>query len=287
MGLTVNGTRIEDAEIREEAGRLAEEVARNFPWLDPVAQKLQAEDLAKERIIEHQLLFEKSQRKLPELASEEVKEEFKRFTKRHGGEKGFLQKFKIRKSDLPKVKQDMADDLRFRKYIQSIYQQLPQVTEEQIQSEYENSKASFKRPDEYRAAHIVYHTNNGQDPEEAKAKAEGDLARLQKGESFAKIADEESDCPGNGGDLGWFAEGYMVEEFEDVVFKLEFGKYSDVFKTPFGYHIARLDDKREGNYVPLEEVSIDIRQNLETENRDRKFKEILSELRSQADIRTV
>ena len=287
MGLTVNGTRIEDAEIREEAGRLAEEIARNFPWLDPVAQKLQAEDLAKERIIEHQLLFEKSQRKLPELASEEVKEEFKRFTKRHGGEKGFLQKYKIRKSDLPKVKQDMADDLRFRKYIQSIYQQLPQVTEEQIQSEYENSKASFKRPDEYKAAHIVYHTNNGQDPEEAKAKAEGALARLQKGESFAKIADEESDCPGNGGDLGWFAEGYMVEEFENVVFKLEFGKYSDVFKTPFGYHIARLDDKREGNYVPLEEVSIDIRQNLETENRDRKFKEILSELRSQADIRTV
>ena len=287
MGLKVNGTRIEDAEIREEAGRLTEEVARKFPWLDPVAQKLQAEDLAKERIIEHQLLFEKSQRKLPELASEEVKEEFKRFTKRHGGEKRFLQKFKIRKSDLPKVKQDMADDLRFRKYIQSIYQQLPHVTEEQIQSEYENSKASYKRPDEYKAAHIVYHTNNGQDPEEAKAKAEAALVRLQKGESFAKIADEESDCPGNGGDLGWFAEGYMVEEFEDVVFKLEFGKFSDVFKTPFGYHIARLDDKREGDYVPLEEVSIDIRQNLETENRDQKFKEILSELRRQADIRTV
>lgn len=287
MGLTINGTRIEDAEIREEAGRLAEEVARNFPWLDPVAQKLQAEDLAKERIIEHQLLFEKSQRKLPELASEEVEEEFKRFTKRHGGEKGFLQKFKIRKSDLPKVKQEMADDLRFRKYIQSIYQQLPEVTEEQIQSEYENSKASFKRPDEYKAAHIVYHTNNGQDSEEAKAKADDALARLQKGESFEKIADEESDCPGNGGDLGWFAEGYMVQEFEDVVFKLEFGKCSDVFKTPFGYHIARLDDKREGNYVPLEEVSKNIRQKLETENRDQKFKEILSELRSQADIRTV
>ncbi|MEC7907293.1 MAG: peptidylprolyl isomerase [Verrucomicrobiota bacterium] len=251
-----------------------------------MAQKLQAEDLAKERIIEHQLLFEKSQRKLPDLAREEVEEEFKRFTKGHGGEKGFLQKFKIRKSDLPKVKQEMADDLRFRKYIQSIYQQLPEVTEEQIQSEYEKSKASFKRPDEYKAAHIVYHTNNGQDSEEAKAKADDALARLQKGESFEKIADEESDGPGNGGDLGWFAEGYMVQEFEDVVFKLEFGKCSDVFQTPFGYHIARLDDKREGNYVPLEEVSKTIRQKLETENRDQKFKEILSELRSQADIRT-
>ncbi len=143
------------------------------------------------------------------------------------------------------------------------------------------------RPDEYKAAHIVYHTNNGQDPEEAKAKADDALARLQKGESFEKIADEESDCPGNGGNLGWFAEGYMVQEFEDVVFKLEFGKCSDVFKTPFGYHIARLDDKREGDYVPLEEVSKNIRQKLETENRDQKFKEILSELRSQADIQTV
>ena len=57
MSLTINGTKIEDAEIREEAARLAEEVARNFPWLDAIGQKLQAEDLAKERIIEHQLLF--------------------------------------------------------------------------------------------------------------------------------------------------------------------------------------------------------------------------------------
>ena len=287
MGLTINGTRIEDAEIQEEAGRLAEEVARNFPWLDPVAQKLQAEDLAKERIIEHQLLFEESQRQLPELPDDEVEEEFKRFTKRHGGEKGFLQKFKIRKSDLPKVKREMADDLRFRKYIQSIYEQLPEITEDRILAEYDDNKATFKRPDEYKAAHIVYHTNNGQDPEEAKQKADDALARLQKGESFEKIADEESDCPGNGGDLGWFAEGYMVQEFEDVVFKLEFGKISDVFKTPFGYHIARLDDKKEGGYIPLEEVSKNIRQKLETDNRDSKFREILSELRDQAEIQRV
>lgn len=287
MGLVINGTRIEDAEIQEEVGRLAEEVARNFPWLDPVAQKLQAEDLAKERIIDHQLLFEESQRQLPDLASEEVDEEFKRYTKRHGGEKGFLQKFKIRKSDLPKVKQEMADDLRFRKYIQSIYQQLPEVNDEQIASEYENNKANFKRPDEYKAAHIVYHTNDGQAPEEAKRKADDALARLQKGESFEKIADEESDCPGNGGDLGWFAEGYMVQEFEDVVFKLEFGKISEVFKTPFGYHIARLDDKKEGEYIPLEDVSKNIRQKLETENRDQRFREILSGLRDQAEIQRV
>ena len=188
MGLTINGTKIEDAEIREEAARLAEEVARNFPWLDAIGQKLQAEDLAKERIIEHQLLFEESQKKLPKLANEEIEEEFKRFTKRHGGEKGFLQKFKIRKSDLPKVKQEMAEDLRFRKFIQSIYQQLPEISNEQVEAEYENSKASFKRPDEYKAAHIVYHTNNGQDPKEAEAKADDALARLQKGESFEKIA---------------------------------------------------------------------------------------------------
>ena len=287
MGLLINGTEIDEAEIQEEAGRLAEDVARNFPWLDPVAQKLQAEDLAKERIIEHQLLFEESQRQLPSLASEEIEDEFKRFTKRHGGEKGFLQKFKIRKSDLPKVKQEMADDLRFRKYIQSIYQQLPELNDEQIASEYENSKASFKRPDEYKAAHIVYHTNNGQDTKEAKRKADDALARLQTGESFEKIANEESDCPGNGGELGWFAEGYMVQEFEDVVFKLEFGKISGVFKTPFGYHIARLDDKKEGEYMPLEEVSKSIRQKLETENRDRQFREILNRLRGQADIKRV
>ena len=79
----------------------------------------------------------------------------------------------------------------------------------------------------------------------------------------------------------------MVKEFEDVVFKLELGKISEVFKTPFGYHIARLDDKKKGDYVPSEEVSKNIQQKLEAENRDQKFKEILSKLKSQANIQMV
>jgi peptidyl-prolyl cis-trans isomerase C len=87
-------------------------------------------------------------------------------------------------------------------------------------------------PDKIRCAHILVKT-------QTEAKAVQD--RLTKGETFASIAQQVSQCPSGkkGGDLGKFGRGQMVKEFEVAAFNLQKGETSAPVKTQFGYHIIR------------------------------------------------
>ena len=67
------------------------------------------------------------------------------------------------------------------------------------------------------------------------------LEKLNKGESFARLAEQYSidSSRKRGGDLGFFGHGQMVREFEAAAFALEKGKVSGIVKTQFGYHIIK------------------------------------------------
>lgn len=87
----------------------------------------------------------------------------------------------------------------------------------------------------------------------AKARAEEALGKVKAGGDFAVLATEYSEDTGsavNGGDLGFFARGIMVKEFEEVAFSLAKGETSDLVETQFGWHIIRvMDQKKAGGVV--------------------------------------
>ena len=88
-------------------------------------------------------------------------------------------------------------------------------------------------PEKVHCAHILVKTQQ---------EAADILARINRGESFSKIASEKSLCPSGkrGGDLGTFGRGRMVREFESAAFSLEKGKVSSQpVKTQFGWHIIK------------------------------------------------
>lgn len=77
----------------------------------------------------------------------------------------------------------------------------------------------------------------------------------------------------------------MVEEFENVVFSLRPGQVSSIFRTPFGFHIAKLYEKRPEGHRPLNEVREEIEQALHNQKKDQAVGRFVDELRARAEIR--
>jgi len=124
------------------------------------------------------------------------------------------------------------------------------VSEYEKRQYYETHLDSFPdRPRMVKIAEISIKPAMGSESlDQALQKIEDIQDELNKGADFEELARKYSDCPSaaQGGDLGYFSRGQMVPEFEKAVFALEIGEVSEPVLTEFGYHLIRVDDKRDG-----------------------------------------
>ncbi|TCT06025.1 peptidylprolyl isomerase [Aquabacter spiritensis] len=128
------------------------------------------------------------------------------------------------------------------------------VTEEAKRKTYEEFVAANKPETEVRARHILV---------DDEAKAKEIAAKAKAGADFATLAKENSkDSAEDGGDLGYFTKEQMVPEFADAAFKLDKGQVSDPVKSQFGWHIIKVEDKREKPVPTYDQVADQIDQYL-------------------------
>jgi peptidyl-prolyl cis-trans isomerase C len=125
------------------------------------------------------------------------------------------------------------------------------ITDQALRTVYDEAVKQMGNEEEVHARHILFRVANPKDEKESKAaeeKAKAVIARLAKGEDFAKIANELTEDPSgrkDGGDLGYFAKDQMVPEFAAVAFTLDKGKFSQQpVRTQFGWHVILVEDKR-------------------------------------------
>jgi peptidyl-prolyl cis-trans isomerase C len=121
------------------------------------------------------------------------------------------------------------------------------TTDENMKKVYEDAAKQITGEAEVHARHILVET-------EAEAKAVED--ELKKGADFAELAKKKSKDPGaaDGGDLGFFTKDQMVPEFSAVAFALEPGKISDPVKSQFGWHVIKVEEKRNRKAPDFEQV---------------------------------
>ncbi len=128
--------------------------------------------------------------------------------------------------------------------------------------------------EEVRARHILV---------ESKEKAREVFEKLAHGSDFAALAKEYSKDPGSkdqGGELGFFARGQMVPQFEEAAFKLQKGEVSEPFQSQFGWHIIRVDERRQRAAPPFEAV----KERLVAAMIHKKAQQIAGDLRGKAQI---
>ena len=152
-----------------------------------------------------------------------------------------------------------------------------------MKSYYDSHQEEFKTPEMVRARHILIRvspSSTDQEKKKAREKAEEILAKIKKGEDFEKLATQFSEDPGSkqrGGDLGFFPRGRMVKSFEDAAFSLKPGEVSGIVETQFGFHIIKLEEKKEAGVEPFETAREKIRQKLLQEKMKTEVAEFINE----------
>ena len=132
------------------------------------------------------------------------------------------------------------------------------VSDDAVQAAYDAEYATAELGKEFNASHILVETE-----EEAQALIE----ELNGGADFAELAKTKSTGPSgpNGGELGWFGPGMMVEPFQAAVEQMSVGEISAPVQTQFGWHVIKLNEERNKEAPQLEEVRADIELKLQQE----------------------
>lgn len=198
-------------------------------------------------------------------------------------EDDILNKLKIPKEDIEK---SLEKELVATNYIGEI----SNVTEEEAKKYYESNKDEFLT---IRASHILVEnpteTSNSDESDEVentteeiesikkenKVKAQNILEQAKSGVDFSELAKKYSDDSSseNGGDLGFFTKGQMVEPFEKASFSLKVGQiYDEVVETDFGYHIIKKTDEK---YEEFDTIKEDLIYKLSYEKQNKKLDELM------------
>lgn len=155
---------------------------------------------------------------------------------------------------------------------------------------YDDNKARFERPEQVHARHILISVENADDQaawDAAQKRADLVYAEAsKKGVDFATLAKEKSEGPSasEGGDLGFFGRGAMVPEFEEAAFALKKGEVSKPVKSPFGWHVIKLEERRDAGIVPYEEIAEQLKAQMKNEAVNEALTGYLDELRKAAKI---
>jgi peptidyl-prolyl cis-trans isomerase D len=141
------------------------------------------------------------------------------------------------------------------------------VEEGSLKYYYEDNINTFKESKQIKARHILFRLNEGaskEEEEKAKAKALTVLKKAKEGADFAGLAKTYSEDPGTkeDGDLGYFTSGQMVRPFEEAAFSMKKGEISEPVRTPFGYHLIKVEDIKEARTKTFEEVRNQIAETL-------------------------
>ena len=285
MPLSVNGEVIERALIEQEAHALGRRF-HEMPAEQREAQGLDAGrfqqtlwEWSQENLIERALLRQEALKDPSPLPAGQLETALAQFLEQRGENERPLSP-----EDDAGLRQEVETRLRVERLLQQLASKVSPPKPKDIAEFYRKNRGEFKTPERVHAAHIVKHVNETTPAAAALAAIEKAEAGLRNGASFEELADRGSDCPGNRGSLGHFPRGQMVEDFDNIVFALQPGQVSPIFRTEFGFHIAKLYEKFPAGYRPLGEVQEEIKAELLRLKHTRAVEAFIDRARAKADV---
>ncbi len=211
------------------------------------------------------------------VSDKEIEEEYKTYTESYGGEEALLETM----ANYNMTKEDIEKDIETYLLTLKVMEDYIDVTDEDVKAYYEENKESFDTEAQVEASHILV---------EDEATANEVIEKLNAGEDFAELAKEYSTDTAsaeNGGELGYFSSGQMVEEFEKAAFAMNVGEVSKTpVKTEHGYHIIKVTDKKDAEESTYETAKEEARKQLVDERVNEEYLTWVNEKMEEYDIKT-
>ena len=254
---------------------------------DPRAQAARKQLL--EHLIDEQLLLAEAEKQKLRVATATVDERFDNIRSRFPSQEAFNQALSSSGITAQKLKANIRQGLLRQQVIDQEVLQKVSVSPEELRSFFDEHKDDYVQEEAVHARHILFRVAADASPEDdqqAKTRAMDVLAKAKKGDDFAKLAQEFSEGPtkDTGGDLGYFSRGKMLKPFEDAAFQLKVGEISDPVRTTFGYHIIKVEDRKEAKRLTYEEAEGLVRERVTEEKAMVAYRQYVTILRSKAKV---
>ena len=262
MALRVNGELVDDAAVRHEENLMRPRLNEAMSGSPPSQIDARVREWARENVIERMLLRQAVASDAEPLPAEALAEAAKQ----------------------GRPREDVEMELRVERLAARHAGRIAAPRHKDAVDFYRKHRENMTLPEAVRAAHIVKNIGEGAEETVALEAIRAIEEELKNGANFEELADRSSDCPGLGGDLGWFPRGRMVEEFDAVVFTLPVGQLSPIFRTVFGFHIAKVTARRDESLATFEQARPQIEERLMADKKQKALERYLDHLRAHARI---
>ncbi|WRP07468.1 peptidylprolyl isomerase [Rossellomorea aquimaris] len=206
-------------------------------------------EAALDTLIAEKIVELESDKKKITVKDSEIDEELQSMKDSYGGEEAFNEALASSGANLDSVKKNVRSFLLTEKLLEDRIS----ISDDQIKEYFEANKDTFAQAEQIEASHIL--VEDEKTAQEVKKK-------LDDGGDFAELAKEYSTDTSNaesGGELGYFAKGEMVTEFDEKAFAMKKGEISEPVKTEFGYHIIKVTDKKDAKEAVLDDHKEEIK----------------------------
>lgn len=177
-----------------------------------------------------------------------------------------IKESKAYRETLAKMEQELASHMAATGVIERVT-----VDDSEAEAYFDAHPAQFQAGEQVKASHILV------DSEEDAKKAAEEIAA---GKAFSDAAREYSTCPSKekGGDLGYFGKGQMAPEFERAAFGAQAGETVGPVQTQFGYHLIRVEDKKQEEGVRFSDIKEQLKEKLLQQKKQEVYLKTVKEL---------
>lgn len=238
-------------------------------------------------LISSKLIYQKAVASGMKATDAEVQAEMQRIAKSFKSDADMNVALANQHTDRATLERGLYQDLVIKKYVDENVNKKIVITQDELAKYYSGHPTEFSHPDIVRTSHILI-IPAGSTPERdalAKQRAEELLARVKKGEDFAKLARENSmdGSASQGGDVGFAPKDALAPEYAEAAFSLPIGGIQLV-KTQYGYHILKVTDKKKEGLSTLQEVQGQLTDFLKNQKADVEMTKLINQIRDQSKV---